>query len=165
MSAAYSFLLNCQSQLVIFIKLISPKRQGWLASHEWLPCHKGPLLKTRMAAFGPGPRHAMDNPVKWHLNYTDTPSNTRCRHEPALRFWRHVHVDVLSVAVSFVGKLFVTAAYDLLFLYVCELFPTPLRSSALGTSSSIARLVTALAPLLLDLSHTAAFLVFGTVRF
>ncbi|XP_031550369.1 solute carrier family 22 member 15-like, partial [Actinia tenebrosa] len=44
------------------------------------------------------------------------------------------------------GKIFITIAYNIVYVYSAELFPTVVRNTAMGTSSSAARIGSACAP-------------------
>jgi hypothetical protein len=63
-----------------------------------------------------------------------------------------------------VGRLRIAAAFNMVFLYTTELFPTVLRSAALGTCTLVARLGGNVAQqiiLLQTLSPSLTFIVFG----
>ncbi|KAK2716015.1 organic cation transporter protein-like [Artemia franciscana] len=72
----------------------------------------------------------------------------------------------LSSTFSLIGKFFVSAGYALLYQYTGELFPTSVRSTAIGTSSMFARFGTVLAPYVASLSSyglIVPFSIFGAV--
>ena len=67
-------------------------------------------------------------------------------------------------AAAMVGKFFVTAAFGSIFVYAAELFPTVLRSAAIGLCSTSARVGGATAPLVVSLVAVAPWMplaVFG----
>jgi OCT family organic cation transporter-like MFS transporter 4/5 len=69
-----------------------------------------------------------------------------------------------TTAAAMVGKFFVTAAFGSIFVYAGELFPTVLRSAAVGLCSTAARVGGATAPLAVSLSTIASWVplaVFG----
>lgn len=69
-----------------------------------------------------------------------------------------------QTAVALVGRFGIAAAFNMVFLYTTELFPTVVRSAALGTCSLVARLGGIIAPqiiLLQTLSPSLPFIVFG----
>lgn len=76
----------------------------------------------------------------------------------------------LRIAAAVVGKFGAAAAFALLFVFTTELFPTVVRSAALGANSAAARLGGVIAPLvvlLAALMHagTLSFAVFGLTSF
>ena len=71
-----------------------------------------------------------------------------------------------TVAAATVGKFFVTVAFGAVFVYAAEIFPTSLRTAALGLCSTGARVGGAAAPLAITLGAVAPWLplgVFGLV--
>ncbi|XP_069189978.1 organic cation transporter protein isoform X2 [Procambarus clarkii] len=50
-----------------------------------------------------------------------------------------------------VGKFFITSAYQVIYLYSCELYPTSLRTRGLGVSSMIGRVGSIISPFINDL--------------
>ena len=69
-----------------------------------------------------------------------------------------------QIAVALVGRFGIAASFNMIFLYTTELFPTVVRSAALGTCSLVARLGGIIAPqiiLLQTVSPSLPFIVFG----
>lgn len=58
--------------------------------------------------------------------------------------------------MSMVGKIFVTAAWQIIIIWQGELFPTTHRGTLQGLTSVIGRVGLVIAPLLLDLVRTLA---------
>ncbi|XP_067675805.1 organic cation transporter protein-like [Haliotis asinina] len=56
-----------------------------------------------------------------------------------------------TVTLSMIGKLCVAGAFSVVYVYSTEIFPTVVRSSALGLSSSFARIGGMVAPYFIDL--------------
>ncbi|KXJ10274.1 Solute carrier family 22 member 5 [Exaiptasia diaphana] len=56
-----------------------------------------------------------------------------------------------TVIMSMVAKFFITFAFDTIYVYTCELFPTVVRNVAMGTSSGSARLGSIAAPFVVEL--------------
>jgi len=70
--------------------------------------------------------------------------------------------------MAFVGKFAVAACFSILYTYSAELYPTCVRSSALGLNSSMARVGGALSPLLFGLDSQLPWFsntVFGCLAF
>eukprot|EP00397_Hematodinium_sp_SG-2012_P020388 GEMP01021001.1.p1 GENE.GEMP01021001.1~~GEMP01021001.1.p1 ORF type:complete len:540 (+),score=57.02 GEMP01021001.1:103-1722(+) len=70
----------------------------------------------------------------------------------------------MVLPLALVGKFFMSAAFAVLYLFGAELFPTTLRSTALGVESLSARIAGILAPLIpaLDTAyHGLPFIIFG----
>ena len=68
------------------------------------------------------------------------------------------------LGLTMAGKFGASAAFGIVFLYTAELFPTPLRNSAVGLCSTCARLGGICAPLVTDLgtiSPQLPFLIIG----
>ena len=68
--------------------------------------------------------------------------------------------------LSCLGKLFTSAAFSLIYLYTAEMFPTEVRTKALGTCSMVARLGSFISPYIASLGSSATsgyipFLIFG----
>ncbi|XP_060942376.1 solute carrier family 22 member 4-like [Limanda limanda] len=57
----------------------------------------------------------------------------------------------LSLALEILGKYALTAGVSMIFTYTSELYPTPLRNTATGTTSTISRVGACIAPFLLQL--------------
>ncbi|KAJ8270608.1 hypothetical protein GJAV_G00117090 [Gymnothorax javanicus] len=55
-------------------------------------------------------------------------------------------MKVLAVVLSMTGKFAVAIAFGLIYLYSCELYPTVIRSLAVGTGSMICRVGSVVAP-------------------
>lgn len=71
-----------------------------------------------------------------------------------------------SLATVFIGKLFIAGSFAVIYNYSAELFPTPVRNSAMGLGSMCARLAGAFTPLitLLDsFDPKIPAIVFGVV--
>lgn len=63
--------------------------------------------------------------------------------------------------VSLIGKFGVAGAFNILFLFTTELFPTSLRTAALGGCSQAARLGSIVAPPILALNRVHPLLIIG----
>jgi len=72
---------------------------------------------------------------------------------PEAYFW-------VRMTLALVGKMGASAAFAVVFVYTCELFHTPVRNSAMGMCSTLARLGALLAPTIADLDTVAYFLPF-----
>lgn len=55
-------------------------------------------------------------------------------------------IDVLAVVLSMTGKFAVSIAFGLIYLYTCELYPTVIRSLAVGSGSMMCRAGSVVAP-------------------
>jgi len=74
----------------------------------------------------------------------------------------------LTTCAAMLGKFGIAASFAIIFVYASELFPTTLRSLAMGMSSTSARVGGVLAPqvvLLVSISEALPLLVFGIVAF
>ncbi|XP_031560862.1 solute carrier family 22 member 15-like [Actinia tenebrosa] len=60
-----------------------------------------------------------------------------------------------------VGKLFITIAFDGVFIYASELFPTVIRNTAMGSSSAAARVGSACAPYIVYSQRVHPLMPFG----
>ncbi|XP_071440903.1 organic cation transporter protein-like [Hetaerina americana] len=72
----------------------------------------------------------------------------------------------LSTVAFLLGKIFITAAFNTLFMHSSEMFPTGLRSSALAACSTFGRVGSILAPqapLLAVYGASLPYIVFGAV--
>ena len=74
--------------------------------------------------------------------------------------------DYLMLFLSCVGKLGSSAAFSLIYLYTAEMFPTEVRTKALGTCSMVARVGSFISPYIASLGSSAdtgyiPFLIFG----
>merc|ERR1712076_361940 len=58
----------------------------------------------------------------------------------------------LQVALSLIGKFGATGSFNIVFVYTAEMFPTEIRSTAVGTSSTCARIGGILAPQVANLA-------------
>lgn len=75
-------------------------------------------------------------------------------------------IDYLLLSLSCVGKLGSSAAFSLIYLYTAEMFPTEVRTKALGTCSMVARVGSFISPYIASLGSSAQagyipFLIFG----
>ncbi|XP_050390285.1 organic cation transporter protein [Patella vulgata] len=52
----------------------------------------------------------------------------------------------ITTLLAVIGKMGITAAFAIMWIYTTELFPTPFRNSAVGTSSLMARIAAAISP-------------------
>lgn len=59
----------------------------------------------------------------------------------------------IILILAMIGKLGITSAFGVVYLYSCELFPTVLRNSAMGMFSTCGRIGAVLAPYIADLGH------------
>ena len=57
----------------------------------------------------------------------------------------------LKLVLFLSGKLAITAAFHLIWMYTAELYPTTLRSQMIGTSSMVARLGSICSPYVNDI--------------
>lgn len=74
------------------------------------------------------------------------------------------HINWLIVSLAMLGKMSITASYEIIYVFSAEQFPTVIRSVALGASSMSARMGGITAPYLIFLSQfwkPAPFLIFG----
>lgn len=60
------------------------------------------------------------------------------------------HETSVVVAVAMIGRLGVSAAYAIITLYTTELFPTEVRNSAAGISSTCGHMGSMMAPFVVD---------------
>lgn len=75
-----------------------------------------------------------------------------------------IHHDLSVTILSCVGKLGSSAAFSLIYLYTAEMFPTEVRTKALGTCSMIARVGSFISPHIASLGSDTGyvpFLIFG----
>jgi len=56
----------------------------------------------------------------------------------------------IQVTLSVIGKFFATAVFGIIYIYTVELFPTSVRSAALGFCSTSSRIGGILAPIIAD---------------
>ena len=76
---------------------------------------------------------------------------------PTSYFW-------VRFALALVGKAGASACFAIVFVYTAEMFPTPIRNSAMGICSTVARLGALSAPAIADLDSVFAplpFLIMG----
>ena len=76
------------------------------------------------------------------------------------------NIPYLVPVLSCVGKLLTSAAFSLIYLYTAEMFPTEVRTKALGTCSMVARLGSFISPYIASLGSSASsgyipFIIFG----
>ncbi|XP_007547984.1 solute carrier family 22 member 16 [Poecilia formosa] len=55
-------------------------------------------------------------------------------------------IDSLAIALSMIGKFAVAIAFGLIYLYTCELYPTVIRTLAVGSGSMMCRVGSIVAP-------------------
>ncbi|XP_039131734.1 LOW QUALITY PROTEIN: organic cation/carnitine transporter 4-like [Dioscorea cayenensis subsp. rotundata] len=70
-------------------------------------------------------------------------------------------MKVPRLVCGLIGIFGMAATYNLLFIYTSELFPTVVRSAALGGASQAAQMGAILAPMVVVLGDTIPFVVFG----
>ena len=76
-----------------------------------------------------------------------------------------VEIFYLKTALSLLGKFGATAGFAIVFVFTAELFPTPVRNSAVGLWSTFARIGGMLAPVVADLAVYAPsipFIIMGS---
>ena len=54
------------------------------------------------------------------------------------------------ITLAMIGKLAIAGAFQLMYLYICELLPTEVRAQAIGTSNIFSRIGSILAPFITD---------------
>ena len=70
--------------------------------------------------------------------------------------------DGAVLAMTLLGKFGASAAFAIVYLYTAELYPTVIRNTAVGTSSTIARIGGIMAPVLAGLKpDNLAFFIMG----
>uniref|UniRef100_A0A3Q4GIK5 Major facilitator superfamily (MFS) profile domain-containing protein n=1 Tax=Neolamprologus brichardi TaxID=32507 RepID=A0A3Q4GIK5_NEOBR len=72
----------------------------------------------------------------------------------------------LALALEMLGKYSITTGSSLMFAYTAELYPTVLRNTATGTSNTVSRIGSCIAPLLLSLgmySKYLPYIILGTL--
>ena len=57
----------------------------------------------------------------------------------------------MIMVLSVIGKIFVTGAFDVIYLYTAEVYPTMFRAIGVGTGSMIARIGSLLSPFIVEL--------------
>ena len=70
------------------------------------------------------------------------------------------HLNFISIILSLIGKFAASAGFAVVFVYTAELFPTPVRNSAIGLCSTSARLGGILSPFVASLAATSPLLPF-----
>merc|ERR1719233_2316954 len=70
------------------------------------------------------------------------------------------HLTLLTTILSLLGKFGASAAFSIVFVFTAELFPTPVRNSAIGLCSTSARVGGLLTPTIASLSSTNPLLTF-----
>ena len=85
-------------------------------------------------------------------------SNTDHIYETLLEGWEQDDkerlMDIILVTLSCVGKLGSSAAFSLIYLYTAEMFPTEVRTKALGTCSMVARVGSFISPYIASLGSS-----------
>ena len=72
----------------------------------------------------------------------------------------------IAIISSFFGKFLIAGSFAIIYNLTAELYPTSLRSTAIGTGSMAARVAGMLCPFVLNLETYASYLpglVFGTI--
>ncbi|XP_071806680.1 solute carrier family 22 member 15-like [Asterias amurensis] len=77
----------------------------------------------------------------------------------------HVETETLRTSLAFLGKMGVAAAFNIIYIYTSELLPTVLRNSGMGICSMAARMGGVVAPSIVPLGDTTAYLIFGGTAF
>ncbi|XP_022080074.1 organic cation transporter protein-like [Acanthaster planci] len=75
-------------------------------------------------------------------------------------------LTVVILVIAMIGKFFATTAFDILYLVTAELYPTTLRSAAVGAASMVSRMGGMVAPFIIYLNviHSSLpMIVFGVV--
>ncbi|XP_038044780.1 organic cation transporter protein-like [Patiria miniata] len=75
-------------------------------------------------------------------------------------------LTVVILVIALIGKLFASAAFDVLYLATAEIFPTILRSAAVGAASVVSRAGGMVAPFIVYLNvihNSIPMIVFGVV--
>ncbi|CAN9507474.1 unnamed protein product [Ophioblennius macclurei] len=67
-------------------------------------------------------------------------------------------IEVLAIALSMIGKFAIAIAFGLIYLYTCELYPTIIRSLAVGTGSMMCRVGSVVAPFCVYLADVWTYL-------
>lgn len=58
---------------------------------------------------------------------------------------------MIQIALTMSGKVFVSGAFSIIYLFSAEIFPTVARNAGIGTCSMVARIGSALSPFMRDL--------------
>ncbi|XP_041831695.1 solute carrier family 22 member 16 [Melanotaenia boesemani] len=69
-----------------------------------------------------------------------------------------VDMEALGVALNMIGKFAVAIAFGLIYLYTCELYPTIIRSLAVGSGSMVCRVGSVVAPFCVYLADVWIYL-------
>ncbi|XP_035534263.1 solute carrier family 22 member 16 [Morone saxatilis] len=67
-------------------------------------------------------------------------------------------IQVLAIALSMTGKFAIAIAFGLIYLYTCELYPTIIRSLAVGSGSMMCRVGSVVAPFCVYLAEVWVYL-------
>ncbi|XP_068433360.1 solute carrier family 22 member 16 [Clinocottus analis] len=67
-------------------------------------------------------------------------------------------IDALAVALAMTGKFAIAIAFGLIYLYTCELYPTIIRSLAVGSGSMMCRVGSVVAPFCVYLADVWVYL-------
>lgn len=67
-------------------------------------------------------------------------------------------IEALAIALSMIGKFAIAIAFGLIYLYTCELYPTIIRSLAVGTGSMMCRVGSVVAPFCVYLADVWTYL-------
>ncbi|XP_068609867.1 solute carrier family 22 member 16 [Brachionichthys hirsutus] len=67
-------------------------------------------------------------------------------------------IEALAIALSMLGKFSIAIAFGLIYLYTCELYPTTIRSLAVGTGSMMCRVGSVVAPFCVYLADVWVYL-------
>ncbi|KAM9798376.1 solute carrier family 22 member 16 [Neosynchiropus ocellatus] len=67
-------------------------------------------------------------------------------------------IEPLAIALSMTGKFAIAIAFGLIYLYSCELYPTVIRSLAVGSGSMMCRVGSVVAPFCVYLAEVWTFL-------
>lgn len=68
------------------------------------------------------------------------------------------NIAILAIILSMTGKFAIAIAFGLIYLYTCELYPTIIRSLAVGSGSMLCRVGSVVAPLCVYLASVWTFL-------
>lgn len=58
---------------------------------------------------------------------------------------------MVQIALTMLGKVFVSGAFSIVYLFSAEIFPTVARNAGIGICSTVARIGSALSPFMRDL--------------
>ncbi|XP_032398703.1 solute carrier family 22 member 16 isoform X1 [Etheostoma spectabile] len=67
-------------------------------------------------------------------------------------------IEALAIALSMTGKFAIAIAFGLIYLYTCELYPTIIRSLAVGSGSTMCRVGSVVAPFCVYLADVWTYL-------